>query len=1004
MSHPQLQPNDGSVSRRQFLRRATLTVGGALAWTNVTGAEPKGRRPRREQAEVPVAGGDWQWAAGRTSALRAAQELRTARPRVVLDGTWEFAYDRNRTAVREGWSAVDHPLPDSSRVPGCAQSEAHGAAAAKEDGKGGLKWPSLADAWFRRRFEVPAAWQGAPVVLHVGGVHPAAEFWLNGQSLGVTFSSRSPLRCDVTAHVRWGAENVLTVRVFWPEGPRLDGLWDTAVMAWSGIYRSIWVERLASVRVGALTVRTTIAPTACTIGVGLEGERPAGRTLWVAVEVRSVGGDERWRAEKEIPPESSPAIVDIDLPLPGARLWAPHSPQLYFASARVIGGEVELDQAEVRFGLREIRTAGKQVLLNGTPIFLRGGADDQSYPETVCPPATKDFFLQRLRTAREFGFNYTKSCVEIFTQEFLEAADEVGMLVCQEMPFGLHGGYRAVRQKPTPEWTGLWETELGNIIRADRHHPCVVIYSMASELAVRAQSELSFQTFNQRLPALARALHPGALVMDVTGAKETSVDTAMGRRDTDLIENAVRRRKGVQRDPLDGPLTVPDARTCPRPFLLHEYQWWTSLPDPALAPDYARTALQFGAAPMMVRNATVNRIAAEVPQCVRNSRLLKYVLQKDGLEVARRHPDVAGYHFWLIHDFHWCPEGILDEFWRPPQGISAAQFRQANDDTVLLLDDGDRRCFAGGTAPELGLQVSHYGPYELGGATVQWQVGAESGAADQGIGDLPRISPGSLLRAMTIRPSLPVSEAPRRLQLSARVLAAGRTVCENQWDLWVFPAGAAVLALPEVITDLAFLRETPRPTVGGAVAAARAVIVTDQLTGRELEALEQGARIVLLSQGALREYHRADDPEWANTNTYRTIEYLRGGHGNMGTVVRAHPALGDYPHDGWCDLNFVHLISGAYPIDLTPFGPGHIPPIIRSIDHFKTMADKAYLFEVAVGRGALLATGLRFAATYAENPATRYLLGAMLRYAGSDAFRPSVAVSRSTLERALSRS
>ena len=98
-------------------------------------------------------------------------------------------------------------------------------------------------------------------------------------------------------------------------------------------------------------------------------------------------------------------------------------------------------------------------------------------------------------------------------------------------------------------------------------------------------------------------------------------------------------------------------------------------------------------------------------------------------------------------------------------------------------------------------------------------------------------------------------------------------------------------------------------------------------------------RVVLLSQGALQPYHRDNDRLWANTHTCRTIAYLRGLHGNMGTVVRPHPALGEYPHDGWCHLNLVHLISNAFPMDLEPFGSGHIDPIIRSMDNPDTMAD-----------------------------------------------------------------
>ena len=74
---------------------------------------------------------------------------------------------------------------------------------------------------------------------------------------------------------------------------------------------------------------------------------------------------------------------------------------------------------------------------------------------------SKEFFADRIRRMKQFGFNYTKSCMEIFTQEFLEAADELGFLVCQEMPFGLTGKYRTtIREKMPDEYVELYRREL----------------------------------------------------------------------------------------------------------------------------------------------------------------------------------------------------------------------------------------------------------------------------------------------------------------------------------------------------------------------------------------------------------------------------------------------------------------------------------------------------------------------------------------------------------------
>jgi hypothetical protein len=114
----------------------------------------------------------------------------------------------------------------------------------------------------------------------------------------------------------------------------------------------------------------------------------------------------------------------------------------------------------------------------------------------------------------------------------------------------------------------------------------------------------------------------------------------------------------------------------------------------------------------------------------------------------------------------------------------------------------------------------------------------------------------------------------------------------------------------------------------------------------------------------------------------------------MGTVIATHPAMARVPHEGWCDAHFLHLISGAYPLLLEDLHPDNVDPIIRSIGHYATMVDKAYLFELRVGRGALLASSLRFAATYDSHPEARYLLECLLRYASGHEFAPKRAIRR----------
>ena len=160
------------------------------------------------------------------------------------------------------------------------------------------------------------------------------------------------------------------------------------------------------------------------------------------------------------------------------------------------------------------------------------------------------------------------------------------------------------------------------------------------------------------------------------------------------------------------------------------------------------------------------------------------------------------------------------------------------------------------------------------------------------------------------------------------------------------------------------------------------MFVTDAMTEEVVHYVESGGKVLLLSAGDLPAVR---DP---HCNLFRTVPYNTGSTGNMGTLIADHPALARFPNNGWCELQFLHLISGIWPLDLEAFKPAKIDPIVRCIGHYKTMRNKAYLFEAAMGRGALVATTCGIAHTYAARPESQYLVDELIRYCLSAEFKP----------------
>jgi hypothetical protein len=929
--------------------------------------------------------------------LFPAVEFDTSRPRLSLDGEWSFTYDPDGCGVREGWFSPDKVFPETTNVPGCAQVRPHASAGSYErltdvalpehSDTIMLQYGCKHDVWMQRKFFVPADWKGQTVHLHIGGVKPAGEFWLNGKPLGGTSTSRSPVRCDLTAHLNFGAENTLTARVFWPP-LRLHGMFDI-LHAWSGLYRSVWLEAVPSTHLADVHVLTSIDPPAAQVHVTLRGETPA--RLRVVCEIEGDGGREYSTAAIDAP---------LEVPMPGAALWSPAAPHLYRATVKLFDADTLLDEGRVRFGLREIKTDGCQVLLNGAPIFLRGGCDDQIYPETVCPPCDKNFFRERIAKAKKYGFNYTKSEVEIFTDEYLQAADELGYLVCLEMPFFALGKARDIRNAPPPELADLWRRELENIVTASRNHPAVVIYSMNSETALDHENPAAFNLFSRDLPARTRRLHPGILVFDTTGAYHSDAETRHGARDTDLIEECPGRQSWPEGFyPLHGKLDISDS--IDKPFILHEWSWVASLPDPRMLERYEALPLVPVQIPEMVAAACAQGVLDELPAMFRASQRLKYALRKDALESAFEHPKVAGYHHWLIHDIVYCPEGVLNEFWEEAEDLPAQKFRAYNDDTVLVLDDCDTRSFFYERAVPLGITVAHFGAAPLTGGVLRWRLQRAGEDIAAGVAEMGAVACGQRKNAMSLGIAPLAASTPAQIELHCELWDGATKVCENSWPLWFFPQSEdgefamgveTTQPLPLGFGVTGKSRDPLRPSSWSEVFVTHRL--TDE-TGEPIESvlrfIENGGRVLLLPQGVLPE---------AASNIYRSVPYNKGSEGNMGTVIYEHPALGDFPHKGWCDFAFVPMIEGAYPMRLDVFGQ-KIKPIIRSIGHQVTMRDKGYLFEVGIGAGVLLACSLNLQPQCHTDPAAQYLLRSLIAYLAAGDCAPQTMLTREQLLAAL---
>jgi beta-glucuronidase len=162
--------------------------------------------------------------------------------------------------------------------------------------------------------------------------------------------------------------------------------------------------------------------------------------------------------------------------VPSAALWSPASPTLYDLTAEIVRNGTVLDRYLLPVGIRTVAVEGDQLLLNGEPIVLRGYGrhEDFAISGRGYNPAViiKDYDLMRWTGANSFRTTHYP-----YSEQMLDLADRLGFLVIDETPAVEMYFNDAGRDERLATWKQMTEA----MVRRDKNHPSVIMWSVANE-------------------------------------------------------------------------------------------------------------------------------------------------------------------------------------------------------------------------------------------------------------------------------------------------------------------------------------------------------------------------------------------------------------------------------------------------------------------------------------------------------------------------------------------
>jgi beta-galactosidase len=177
------------------------------------------------------------------------------------------------------------------------------------------------------------------------------------------------------------------------------------------------------------------------------------------------------------------ASCKIDAP----SLWSPEDPNLYTAEVVLLADGEEVDRYQQVFGIRTLAYSVEEgFLLNDKEILMQGACMHHDNG-LLGAAAFKDAEYRRVRIMKEHGYNAIRTSHNPPSEHFLNACDELGMLVIDE---SFDQWMKPKRPNDYSNYFEEWHArDVQAMVYRDRNHPCVVMWSFGNEVPERADPE-----------------------------------------------------------------------------------------------------------------------------------------------------------------------------------------------------------------------------------------------------------------------------------------------------------------------------------------------------------------------------------------------------------------------------------------------------------------------------------------------------------------------------------
>jgi Glycosyl hydrolases family 2, sugar binding domain/Glycosyl hydrolases family 2/Glycosyl hydrolases family 2, TIM barrel domain len=913
-----------------------------------------------------------------------AQQIQS---RIQLSGEWRFATDPTDQGVTDQWFA--RKLTETIELPGSMATNGKGDEVtvntkftgqivdrsfyekpeyAKYRVQGNVKIPFWLQsvkyyagaAWYQKEVTIPEHWKKQYIELFLERCHWETRLWVDNKEIGMRNSLGTPHVYNLSEILSPGKHTITIcvdnrIKEIDP-GLNSHSISDHTQTNWNGMVGELY---LSAKPISIKNIQIFPDIHLNKIIAKIKINNPTKKQQRATISLNIIGASDIPAKQLKVTVGAGLDSLMVEYPMGNeVKLWSEFHPNIYNFKAEITS-QGKSDTYQTNFGMREIKAVGKQLQINGKPLFLRGTLECAIFPKTGFPPTDKAEWLRIFKVARAHGLNHFRFHSWCPPKAAFDAADELGFYLHVECSSWANTNSSLGDGNPIDNYLYL---ESERMIAQYGNHPsfCILLYGNEPTGKNKDAFLSNFVSYwknndNRRIYS-SGAGWPNLAVNDFLSSPNPRIQ-GWGEELKSIIN---------KKAPASDYDWTQKIKTFTQPVVSHEIGQWCVYPNFNEIAKYTGVvrAKNFEIFQETFKN---NGMAQLADSFLLASGKLQALCYKADIEAALRTKDFGGFQLLDLHDFPGqgtALVGVLDPFWEEKGYISPKEYSHFCNSTVPLARLKKHIYTNSDTLSTL-VEVAHYGDEPLKDCVPTWKI---SDASSKVVfsGSLPQtdIPLGNCFSLGQI--SVPLSSIQKAEKL---VLEVSVGSFSNSWDIWVYPANKTVIAGIEKIK------------------------IVSELDSTTQQFLENGGSVLLtLKKGTLK-------PEFGGkiaigfSSIFWNTAWTKGqAPHTLGILCNPqHPALANFPTEYYSNWQWWDAMSHSNAIMLAPIS-SEIKPIVRVIDDWFTNRPLALLFEVKVGKGKLLVSGIDFNKDMEKRAEAQQLLYSLKKYMVSGAFNPTVKV------------